>query len=114
MIHSVHSTSRAPPMTAHEISVADRLLHVLTPLTIEQRTRVVAMLRSRFDMARRRANRFRSRLDRVIARAEKTGKIVCSVTALPDGGIKLDFDSHKSLEASPLDKWIRKKNARQT
>jgi hypothetical protein len=39
-----HSTDLAPTLSGHEMSVADVIMRVLTPLTGEQRKRTISML----------------------------------------------------------------------
>jgi hypothetical protein len=52
MTNSPHSTNLVPTLSGHEMSVANAIMRVFTPLTGDQRKRTVAMLRVRFGMAR--------------------------------------------------------------
>jgi hypothetical protein len=99
-----HSTNRAPTLSGHEMSVANALLRVFTPLTVEQRARVIAMLSIRFGMVRSRRRRKPS-ITTLVKRAEKTGKSVISITT-PDGTTINFGESTKSENA--LDQWIAK------
>jgi hypothetical protein len=69
------------PAGAGHDSVADAIMRVFTPLTVEQRTRVAAMLSIRFGMARRKR---KASIATLVKRAEKSGRTVSSVVT-PDG-----------------------------
>jgi excisionase family DNA binding protein len=83
MTQASHSTSLAPPLSKHEMSLAEVAVRALAPLTVEQRARVMQFSMARFGMTRRRANRFRPP-DGLLTRAEAAAKLRISVKTLDE------------------------------
>jgi hypothetical protein len=101
------------------MSVADAIMRVLTPLTVEQRMRTVAMLKIRYGIARRGSNRFRQRdVARALRAVKDTGGAGRVEIDPVTGRISVILAQPDEPQASDdLDQWIAKreknKNARQ-
>jgi hypothetical protein len=97
MTNSPHSTNLVPTLSEHEMSVANAIVRIFTPLTGEQRKRTVAMLRIHLGMVRSRRRRKPS-IATLVKRAEKTGKTVTSITTAD--GTTLTFGEGEPSEAN--------------